>query len=80
MTITTATNKVMENVKEMKNYFIAEAMKSDMFTDMESNEMAMLWKMFKMLDDSMALMEAQAKVMDDLAEKMDKLVEGLNKE
>ena len=79
MTITTMTKKVAENVKEMKNYFIGEAMKSDMFADIDSKDMQLLWKMLKMMDDSVDLMLKQAEVMDDMSVKIDLLVENIKK-
>lgn len=73
--LTKTINKMVEEINGLKNYYIQEAMKTDMFTDMDSEEMALIWKMFKLMDLSTAAMVEQAEAMDDMTRKIDKLLE-----
>ena len=79
MMLATTMKKMVEEIKGLKEYYIQKAMKTDMFTDMNSEEMALLWKVFKLMDLSTAAMVEQAEALDDMTRKIDKLLENAQK-
>ena len=71
--LTDKTNEIIKEANELKEYFIKE-IAVDMFDDMETEELAIMKKCFKLMDRSMELAVEQAKVMDGLNDKLDKLL------
>lgn len=71
--LTEKTNAIIEEVNELTEIFMKQ-FSTDMFENMEGDEFVAMKKTFKLMDRSMDLALEQAKVMDAINEKLDKLL------
>ena len=71
--LTEKTNKIIGEVNELKG-FVAKQFGSNMFENMDAEELFLMKKLFDLVDAAMELSVTQAEVMDDINAKLDKLL------
>lgn len=66
--------KVVEEANELKEICMKNLAASGMFEDMSGDEFEMYQKLMRMLDESMELVLEQAKMFDELDNKLDRIM------
>lgn len=68
------TNEIIAEIEEIKEIFLKEMAKGDMFTDMEPEEFIAIQKCLKLIDKSSELMKEYVEVLESQDNKLDKIL------
>ena len=68
------TNEIIAEIDEIKEIFLKEMAKGDMFTDMEPEGFIAIQKCLKLIDKSSELMKEYVEVLESQDNKLDKIL------
>ena len=72
--LTEEARKVNNGLKEIVEFCICNSVDADIVKEMSAEDFMMMQKFLKLADDCMTYMEKQAEVMDQMNEKLDRLL------
>lgn len=71
------TNKLVEEANELKDFCLRQMLDEDMIELMDGEEFEMFKKTYKLVNDSIDLVLEQAKLFDEMDNKLDKIMKKL---